>query len=360
MPRTTADTIPGVKQIKKASGKVYYRHRKTQQNIDLPYPSPEFDLEVARLDALVAARAAPASEPLPGSLGMLIEAFKGSPQWAGYMPRTQEDYNAIFNFLKPGDNAILRSFTRGDVIRIRDSAHKKHKFKFANYVTTVLSVLFNWAVERELMPFNPAAGIKKVERPKHLRQANRPWTEPEKAAVLAAATGGMRVAVGIGIAVAPREEDMLAMTWANVGKDGWLRWKMKKTGDEIERLIPAWLTAILAEAKGGVVPLPSRPLVVGERSGEPYTEDGFRTVFFRLIRRLERAGKVAPGLTYHGLRHTQGTEIASRGGSEADIMTALGHRTTAMAAHYSKGFSRKKRARNVFNLLDSAAGTADS
>lgn len=356
MPRITADTIPGIHVKKTPSGKVYYRHRKTQEPIKFPYPSAEFDAEVARLNALVAAKEKPASEATPpGSLDALIQAWRNSPEFAALMPRTRADYLKLLDYLKPAaPRAILSGFTRGDVLRVRDMAHKAHKFHFANYLVTVMSVLFKWAVEREMMSFNPAAAIKPIPRPKHMPTRNRRWTEAEREIVLAEATGGMRVAIALGIWAAPREQDVLAMTWECVGKDGKLRWTMQKTGDRhAPWQIHPRLAAILDEARSGdVVPLPSAHLVVGGRSGRPYTEDGFRKVFFDLIRRLEREGKIGPGLTFHGLRHTMGATLATRNASTTMIRVALGHRTEEMARHYSKEFNESSLADDACNLLD--------
>ena len=78
--------------------------------------------------------------------------------------------------------------------------------------------------------------------------------------------------------------------------------------------------------------------------GQPYTANGFRTMFFRLIRGLEAAGTVRPGLTFHGLRHTAGRVLADRGADPRTIAALLGHKTLQMAAHYSEEHDRKKRA----------------
>ncbi len=352
MPRITANTIPGVHITRKPSGRIYYRHRKTQEPIKFSYPSPEFDAEVARLDALVAAKAKAKPEPGAGSLGALIKAYRSSTKFTELAPRTREDYNDKLDYLKPGQHALLSGFTRGDVLRIRDKAHKDRKFHFANYVVTVMSAMFKWGVEREFLTFNPAAGIPPIARPKHMPTRNRVWTEAERDIVLDAARGGLRKAIALGRWTAAREQDVLAMTWECVGKDGFLRWKIQKNGDQHAPWpIHPRLAEILAEGMDDIIPLPSTLIVLGARSGRPYTEDGFRRVLFELIRRLEVAGEIRPGLTFHGLRHTMGTELANAGASNREIMIALGQRTEAMAIHYSKGFDRDTQAQSAFNRL---------
>ncbi len=58
--------------------------------------------------------------------------------------------------------------------------------------------------------------------------------------------------------------------------------------------------------------------------GTPWTADGFRASFFKLIRALEEAGNVHPGLTFHGLRHTAASVFAENGVSAEDISGVLG------------------------------------
>jgi hypothetical protein len=47
-----------------------------------------------------------------------------------------------------------------------DSSEATHKRRFANYVRTVLSILFGWGVERGHIETNPAYGIKNIRRPR--------------------------------------------------------------------------------------------------------------------------------------------------------------------------------------------------
>jgi integrase len=64
----------------------------------------------------------------------------------------------------------------------------------------------------------------------------------------------------------------------------------------------------------------------------------------RKVSKLEAEGKVRPGLTFHGLRHTAGRLLADRGADPRTIAALLGHKTLQMAAHYSEEADRKKRA----------------
>ncbi len=92
--------------------------------------------------------------------------------------------------------------------------------------------------------------------------------------------------------------------------------------------------------------------VRSEARGRPYTVYGFRTMFFRLIRRLEADGKVSAGLTFHGLRHTLGARLAEVDVDTQTIAAILGHATTRMAAHYSEEGDRVPRANAAIHKLE--------
>jgi integrase len=85
--------------------------------------------------------------------------------------------------------------------------------------------------------------------------------------------------------------------------------------------------------------------IVAGTKGRPYTESGFRTMFFGLIKRLRAAGLVGFGLSFQGLRTTAATALAEAGCSTQSIMAVTGHATEAMAAHYTRQANRKEQAR---------------
>lgn len=71
--------------------------------------------------------------------------------------------------------------------------------------------------------------------------------------------------------------------------------------------------------------------------GRPWTGSGFRTGWHRFRTKLEAEGKVQPGLTIHGLRHTVAVILAEAGLDDQTIADFLGQETDQMARHYSKG-----------------------
>jgi integrase len=96
------------------------------------------------------------------------------------------------------------------------------------------------------------------------------------------------------------------------------------------------------------------PLVVVGARGEPYTGSRFRARFGKLIRQLREAERVAPGLTFHGLRVTTATMLAEAGCDTQTIMAITGHTTEAMVAHYRREADQKQRAKTAIRRLDFA------
>ena len=63
-------------------------------------------------------------------------------------------------------------------------------------------------------------------------------------------------------------------------------------------------------------------VVVTSKSGRGYSENGLRSSFQQLRVRLESEGKIDPGLTFHGLRHTVATKPADAG-ADAEAIVAV-------------------------------------
>jgi len=220
-------------------------HRKTGSPIDLaksPLGSAEFLADCARISALMTATA-----PKPGTLGMLISAYRDHPAFRDLAPRTRSDYQGVFDYLKPIADTPLIKFDRPLVVRIRDKAAASRGRKFANDVKARLSTLFGWGSERGYLAGNTAFNIMDIRRPKGMPDANRPWTDEERDAVLAAAPAHMRPAIALMMftGLGPRDALALPRTYF---RDGEIATRRSKTGEPVFWPCPAPLAAVLAAA----------------------------------------------------------------------------------------------------------------
>jgi integrase len=66
-----------------------------------------------------------------------------------------------------------------------------------------------------------------------------------------------------------------------------------------------------------------------------------------LRKKLEQEGRIGPGLTLYGLRHTMAVILRESGCDERAIADALGQKTIEMARHYAKGADLTRKMRGI-------------
>jgi integrase len=319
--------VKGVKKVR-AKGRVYYYHRKTMTRLPDDPRSTEFTAALHALDRKQELDAR------PGTLGGVIQLYRASPDFIDLAANTRRNRQWVFDYLKPLAGMRLTEIDSAFLYEVRDRAKAKHKRSFANLLIDILRLLFSWAIKRDRMEKNPALAVDKIRRPKDAKVVNRPWRTEELEIVLARASRQIRLAVAIAAYTGLRESDVVTVTWTSY--DGVaFETRQIKTGDPIWVKAHFRLREILDQT-----PRVSPVILIGAR-GKPFTESGLRTSFFRLIRTLVAEGKVQPGLSFHGLRHTLGATLAEAGCDAATIAAVLGQATTKMAEHYSKTAKRK-------------------
>lgn len=311
-------------------------HRATGHPIDtakFELYSVAFDVEVNRINNLYKVKAAK-----PGTLGMLIKNYRASQKFKKRAVRTQSDYQKVFDWLKPIEDTPLERFTRSLVAQIRDKAEEQHKFRFANYVRSVLSVIFTWGMEYDYVKENPVEHVSLAERPKTLPRANRVWTDAEREVVLSALPPHMLLPISLMMFYALDPQDSLALPRTAISEAG-IDTRRNKTGQPVYLPLLAPVKEAIAAA-----PLHSAITLCANSKGKPWTYNGFSTNWDKLKKKLEAEGKVQPGLTLKGLRHTVATILAEMGKDNATIALVLGHATEVMAKLYSNTANRSKQA----------------
>jgi integrase len=151
-----------------------------------------------------------------------------------------------------------------------------------------------------------------------------------------------------------RKGDVLAIT-KNAIRDGRIWRGTNKNAQEVSLPLHPDLERLLAAA-----PAHAAITIAATTRGTTWTESGFNSSFVKAIAKLEREGKVEPGLTFHGLRHTVGTLLIEAGFDLDTVRRWLGHKTLAMAIHYSKSADTSEKMREVnerFDPLGSKKGT---
>lgn len=346
--------VHGIKRyFEPKTGRWYCYHRATKKRIKAQYGTADFHLEVAAISC----ERSPCLVKVPGTWGALVADYRASHVFKNLAVRTQSDYQAVFDYLSPLDTTPVARFTTGTIVKLRDKALSEKKRRFANYVVAVLSLVFEYGREREMVAVNPVKGVvRMVRRPKGMTDANRPWTSDERDAVLAEAPPHLKVPIALAMFVGLREADAL-----KIGRERYdgrnISTTTSKAGTFIWWRCPMALKAILDEALIGSPPRRHANISFTSR-GEPWTSSGFRASWRTFRQRLEKDQKIGMGLTIHGLRHTVATTLREEGFEPRMIADALGQKTVAMAEHYSKNADLKKKMEGVADAIDRRLGPA--
>jgi integrase len=319
--------------------RVYWYHRATGKRLEHDPRTAAGMLEVQGLDERAKAITV-AQKAATGSLAALWDAYahRDTPEWTGLKPRTRSDYQKVRDWLgSAAERAMVRSITSEEVLKLRDKAFKAKGRRFANYVVTVLHILLGWGKLRGWCGHNAAHGVPSIRRPTGAKKVNRAWTPEEVAAFAFAAPTQLLVPFALGLFAGMRQGDALIVTWSAV-TGGRLEWIAGKNGEECEAPITGPLKLVLEEAKAAR----KNALQIAVNSyGEPWSQSGFRASFFKLVRTLTAEGKLKPGCTFHGLRHTIGAHAANQGSSDRQVAAAIGDRSPAMAQIYARDAERK-------------------
>jgi integrase len=359
-------TLQGLNKVR-SKGRWYYYHRKTQTRIPDELLEPGRESELLKfVDRLIGkAKHATSSK----TLGALIVAYKASPEFASLAARTRQDYGRVFDYLADIAGMELNEYLDEEfVIGARDKAFKtrtagkdgkpRTRRRFANYLVQVMSLLFSWGKPRgwlKHMNGNPAADVPLIARPKNIPKANRAWRPHEREAIFTAAKKKLPqilVPLALGRWAGLREAD--AVYFQRRFYDGKnIDLDQGKTGNPLWLPAPLplreILDAALADAREKNIVSPQLGL---NSRGKPWTQNGYTRMFFKLIGDLKVKETIAPGITFHGLRHTVGKELADLGFDNETIAAYLGHTTIDMARHYSREADRNKRRKAVVRKLD--------
>jgi integrase len=329
-------------QDRKGVWRCYHRATRTPVNLkDAPLGSAAFFAECVRITE----KSKPVASK-PGTLGGLIAAYRRSPRYCDLAELTRRDYDKVFFFLRPLHDQPVSRFTSPFVAKLRDRTYNSRRRRFANYVLAVLSLLFEWGIEQGLTRSNPATPVSKIKRPKESPDPNRPWSDDERHAVLDAAPPHLKVALALMMFTALGPKDALSLP-RNFYKDGEIATRRSKTGHPVFFPAPAELQDVLDSAP----PHDAVTLCVSCR-GRPWTLSGFNSSWQAFRRKLQAEGKVGPGITPYGLRHTVAVILRESGHDERTIANALGQSSVEMARHYAKGADLRPKMRCVVASLD--------
>lgn len=238
---------------------------------------------------------------------------------------------------------LIKHFKDKDITTLRRSDFIKMKDDLSmtpgsvNLILRVASVMFGYALDRDIIGANPVANMKKNKL-----QGHEKWTPVEVRLFLAQADLRMATAVALAWYTGQREGDILNMKTTDYS-DGYITLVQGKTKTEIKIKVHPDLENFL---RISVLPHrnPGDYLVSGENK---MSESYFRQVFASEVKKLG-IEKV-----FHGIRKGVASSLAENGRPISEIAAMLGHKSIRMAAYYAEQADGTKLAESAVSNLTS-------
>lgn len=210
-------------------------------------------------------------------------------------PRTQKDYarhvailRKVFGHMRPNE------IQPRDVGRFLDRPKGKIQ---ANRQVAVLSAIYSKMVGRwYVAEKNPCRDVERNPARKRTRYV----TDAEYQALYAFAKPRVQIMMELALRTYQRQGDLLTLKWEQVTPEGVL-FRQGKTGKRLMIRRAPKLDAALERAQGLLPHIP-KVYVVRSRKGSPYTSEGFRACWQRLMRMAIMKGVIKERFTFHDLR----------------------------------------------------------
>ena len=327
---------PGVhvvrKRLRDGTERAYYYWRATRA----PLPSPDSPGFQAALRA--AKQASP--ETRAGTFGALIQEYKRAPSWAAIGPKTRISYLLAFDRLAELDAVPVADFRRRHALAIRDAMRATPGN--AKVTMKVLSMLLNFAVEREYLEVNPVKAVKSLPIGEHRR-----WPDEAIDFACRVLPENLRRAVVLALYTGQRRGDCAAMLWSHYDGAG-IEVTQIKTGARLWVACHRALREELAAWKEGATAV----TILTNSDGKPWAQSAvLGTAFSTVCRRYPELD----GLTFHGLRKTAAAKLAEAGCTPHEIQAITGHKSLAMLQHYTKEAGQRQRSSAAITKLETVS-----
>lgn len=211
----------------------------------------------------------------------------------------------------------------------------KLKARSANLEKSVLGSVFNSAIMWGVIDRNPCKEVRRVKQ----KNRERAPTRAEIDALCSVSPDLIIFWCAWKVATGKRQGQLLNLKWSDIKMDG-IHFKGSKGGkdtviewtDELDRLVTD--TKALRRKVGSIY-------VFCTRDGQPYTADGFRSIWQRAMKKAVSAGVLDESFTEHDIRVTSANEAKAAGLDPQEIL-AHRKRTTTDIYLRQKGPVRTK------------------
>jgi integrase len=283
--------------------------------------------DIAKGGDPAAERAERRAEPTFGELAELYLRFHAPKKKPRSVRNDQYMLNA--DLLPVWQGRQLSDIRRRDVIELLDEISQRAPVK-ANRVRALLSVMFGFAVRRELVEANPVYG---TDRPAVERSRERRLDDAELRGLWGAlAAESLQVASFFRLALftAARKSELSQMAWSEVDLDrGWWTLAAGRSKGNREHRIPLSPSAVVL----------LRELRANSRSDyvfRGHRGDRSTTAVQHWVERIRRRAGLAAPWHLHDLRRTVASGLAELGVERLVISRILGHAESGITGIYDR------------------------
>lgn len=242
-----------------------------------------------------------------GTIGQLWRLYQDTAPWKRLADSTRRVYKEQWRILKPvWERALAAQVRPADVARYL-RVERADSPVSANREVALLSNLFNLAVERGDIDRNPCKEVKRNPELPRGRLVERAELAPFVTWALQQGDSA-RVLVSMAEFAAltgNRRAEFLRLHWPQVDEDLVRLQRAKGRGGRSKRELVAIsdaLRAVLARMKAREGYSTMGPVFAAPRTGNPYSEPGFKAMWNRLMAKALRDKIVAERFTFHDLR----------------------------------------------------------
>ena len=325
-PRKPSISLPPHVHRVVSRGKEYFTYQyargtsRAGPRIRLPHPlDPEFSA------AFRAAAGDHATRTAAGTFNALIEAYSSSPEWRELSDDSKREYGRYLDEIARiwGDLKVADLDPR-DVLALRDQ--RSNKPSATNYLLRVLSLLISWGIPRGYRSDNPCAHVRKLKT----GEGWEPWPWNMIERIRDGAPAELWHVGAVALYTGQRQRDVLSMKWSDLN-DGFISVVQEKTRTRLRIPIHRDLSAVLQSIPRHSV------FLLTNRKGLPWTQDGFRTSWGKMCKRLA----IDDQLVFHGLRKSAVDMLLEAGCTTAEVAAITGQ-SMQMVEHYAKHVNQRK------------------
>jgi integrase len=269
------------------------------------------------------------------TLAWLIDQFRASPTWHALSNETRKQFRyQLERMKKRAGKAPIEEITPASIAAGRDT--RAAKPTDANKYLKASSALFRFAIDRQWLQANPAAGIKKLATK---GEGFHTWTEDEARRFEAAWKVGTRERLAFDLLVftGVRRSDVVRLGPANTrrGEITITTEKSRNSGRPVEVTI-----TILAPLARSIAATPGGDTYLVTTKGSPFAKESFGNWFRRACQEAKVPGSA------HGLRKLAAVRMAEAGATEAELNAVFGWAAGSdESATYTRKASRAKLSR---------------